>query len=212
MAIHPDNFVERYPLRVRLIAAAILLLIAVIFYAFPRFRTEEPAHERSFEVVIETVNIPPTRQFKAPPPLPRPSIPIESEDKDIAEDITIGETELESFYWNPPPPDPEEGPTIPDVPYDEPAEPIGGYEAIGKKVRYPNAAIVAGIEGKVIVQAFIDKAGRVTETVILKDIPHSNLGRAASDAIRRSLFKPARRRGEPVAAWTIIPVNFILIN
>ena len=134
MAIHPDNFVERYPLRMRLIAAAILLLIAVIFYAFPRFREEETAHEHSFEVVIETVNIPPTRQFKIPPPPPRPAIPIESEDEDLAEDITIGETELESFDWNPPPPDPEEGPTIPTVPYDEPAEPLGGYAAIGKNV------------------------------------------------------------------------------
>ncbi len=212
MVIHPDNFVERYPLRMRLIAAAILLLIAVIFYAFPRFREEEPAHEHSFEVVIETVNIPPTRQFRTPPPPPRPAIPIESEDEDLAEDITIGETELESFDWNPPPPDPEEGPTIPTVPYDEPAEPLGGYAAIGKNVYYPNAAKTAGIEGKVIVQAFVDIKGRVTETVILKDIPNSGFGKAALAAIQRTRFNPAKRRGKPVAAWITIPVRFLLKN
>ncbi|UCH62554.1 MAG: energy transducer TonB [Fidelibacterota bacterium] len=212
MAIHPDNLAEQYPLRMRLIAAAILLLIAVIFFTFPRFRKEEAAQEHSFEAVIETINIPATRQFKIPPPPPRPAIPIESEYEDFAEDITIVETELESFAWNLPPPDPEVGPTIATAFYDEPAEPLGGYAAIGKNAHYPNIAKAAGIEGKVIVEAFVDLNGRVTETVILEDIPNSGFGRSASAAIKGTRFNPARRRGEPVASWITIPVRFILKN
>lgn len=212
MAIHPDAFVERYPLRIRFITAGVLLFIAVIFYLSPRFLHEEPAIERSYEVTIETFDIPATRQFKVPPPPPRPSIPIESEDVDFAEDITIEETELESFDWHPPPPDPEEGPTIPVVPYDEPAEPIGGYDAIGRIARYPRAAKAAGIEGRAIVQVFIDKNGRVTETVILKDVLNSGFGEEASAAIRRTRFIPGKKRGKPVAAWIVIPVHFQLID
>ncbi len=79
-------------------------------------------------------------------------------------------------------------------------------------MHYPNAAKTAGIEGKVIVQAFVDIKGRVTETVILKDIPNSGFGKAASAAIQRTRFNPAKRRGKPVAAWTTIPVRFILKN
>ncbi len=211
MAIHPDTFVKRYPLRVRLITTGVLLFIAVMFYTFPRFLQEEAVVERSFEVTIETIDIPPTRQFRVPPPPPRPSIPVESEDTDIVEDITIEETELESFEWYPPPPDPEEGPTIPVVPYDEPAEPIGGYAAIANNTHYPKAAKTAGIEGRIIVQVFVDIKGRVTETVILKEIPNSGFGKAASAAIKRTRFKPARKRGQPVAAWIVIPVHFKLI-
>ena len=79
-------------------------------------------------------------------------------------------------------------------------------------MHYPNAAKTAGIEGKVIVQAFIDIKGRVTETVILKDIPNSDFGKAASAAIQRTRFNPAKRRGKPVAAWITIPVRFLLKN
>jgi len=211
LAIHPDTFVKRYPLRVRFITAGVLLFIAVMFYTFPRFLQEETVVERSFEVTVETFDIPPTKQFVVPPPLPRPSIPVESEDTDIAEDITIEETELESFDWYLPPPDPEEGPTIPVVPYDEPAEPIGGYAAIANNTHYPEASKAAGIEGRIIVQAFVDIKGRVTETVILKEIPNSGFGKAASAAIKRTRFKPARKRGKPVAAWIVIPVHFKLI-
>lgn len=212
MAIHPDTFVKRYPLRVRFITAGVLLFIALMFYAFPRFLQEEPVVERSFEVTVETFDIPPTKQFKVPPPPPRPFIPVVSEDTDIAEDIIIEETELESFDWYPPPPEPEEGPTIPVVPYDEPAEPIGGYAAIASNAHYPSAAKAAGIEGRVIVQVFVDIKGRVTETVILKEIPNSGFGKAASAAIKRTRFKPARKRGKPVAAWIVIPVRFKLLH
>lgn len=79
-------------------------------------------------------------------------------------------------------------------------------------MHYPDAAKAASIKGKVIVQAFVDIKGRVTETVILKDIPNSGFGKAASAAIKRTRFNPAKRRGKPVAAWITIPVHFILKN
>ncbi len=60
-------------------------------------------------------------------------------------------------------------------------------------------------------QAFVDIKGRVTETVILKEIPNSGFGKAASAAIKRTRFKPARKRGKPVAAWIVIPVHFNLL-
>ncbi|MEE9161633.1 MAG: hypothetical protein V3U35_01560, partial [Candidatus Neomarinimicrobiota bacterium] len=163
MALHPDTFVERYPLRVRFIMAGVVGALVLIFYVFPRFLGEGAGASAYIEDVVETIDIPPTQQLEIPPPPARPSIPVESEDEDIAEDITIEETELESFEWDAPPPPPDEGPTIRFIPYDEPPEPIGGYKAIQKNVRYPEIAQEAGIEGSVIVQAFVDKHGRVRE-------------------------------------------------
>ena len=212
MALHPDTFMERYPLRVRFILAGVVGALVLMFYVFPRFLGEGAGAAAYIEELVETIDIPPTQQLEIPPPPARPSIPVESEDDDIAEDITIEETELESFEWDAPPPPPDEGPTIRFIPYDEPPEPIGGYKAIQKNVRYPQIAQEAGIEGSVIVQAFVDKHGRVIETVVLKGIPNTGLDEAAVDAIRRTLFRPAKQRDRPVGVWVAIPVNFRLKN
>jgi len=212
MPIHKDSFIEHYPLRVRLIFIAVVGCIAIMFYFFPRFLGERTVFEQTMDVVVETIDIPPTQQFEAPPPPSRPSIPVESEDEDIAEDITIEETELESFEWEVPPPPPDEGPTIRFIPYDEPPEPIGGYLAIQRNVRYPEIAQEAGIEGTVIIQAFVDDKGIVQVTVVLKGIPNTGLDEAAADAIKRTRFKPAKQRDRPVGVWISIPVNFKLKN
>jgi len=212
MPIHKDPFIERYPQRVRLITAGVVLFIVIVFYGFPRFIGERKMIEQTIDDVVETVDIPPTQQFEAPPPPSRPSIPVESEDEDIAEDITIEETDLESFEWEAPPPPPDEGPTIRFIPYDEPPEPIGGYAAIQKNVRYPEIAQEAGIEGTVIIQAFVDARGKVQETVVLKGIPNTGLDEAAAEAIKRTRFKPAKQRDRPVGVWISIPVNFKLKN
>ncbi len=212
MAIHRDSFVERYPLRMRFIVIGVIGLIVLVFYAFPRFLGDRQVFEQRIDEVIETIDIPPTQQFEAPPPPSRPSIPVESEDEDIAEDITIEETDLESFEWEAPPPPPDEGPTIRFIPYDEPPEPIGGYVTIQRNVHYPEIAQEAGIEGTVIVQAFVDKKGRVQETVILKGIPNTGLDEAAADAIKRTRWRPAKQRDRPVGVWISVPVNFRLKN
>lgn len=113
-----------------------------------------------------------------------------------------------TFRLETPPPPPDEGPTIRFIPYDEPPVPIGGYLAVQRNVRYPRIALEAGIVGTVIVAAWVDEKGRVTETVIMKGIPNTGLNEAAVEAIRRTKFYPAKQRGKPVALWISIPVNF----
>lgn len=211
MAIHRDKFVERYFLRMRYTLAAVLGVVVLFFYSFPRFLGESFTAGEKYQDVVETFDIPPTQQFETPPPPSRPSIPVESEDEDLAEDITIEETDLEDFDWDVPPPPPD-GPTVRFIPYDEAPEPIGGYATIQRNVRYPEIAQEAGIEGMVIVQAFIDQKGRVTETLILRGIPNTGLNEAAMDAISKTRFKPAKQRDRPVGVWISIPVNFKLTN
>ncbi|MCH7528097.1 MAG: energy transducer TonB [Candidatus Marinimicrobia bacterium] len=199
-----------YPIRVRWILIGTVATVALIFYAVPRFIRVGGQAQKKFSEVVETIEIPPTQQFEAPPPPSRPSIPVESEDEDIAEDITIEETDLEDFEWDAPPPPPDEGPTVRFIPYDEAPVPIGGYTAIQRNVRYPPIAQEAGIEGTVIVQAFVNNKGRVTETVVLKGIPNTGLDEAAVEAIRRTRFTPAKQRDRPVGVWISIPVSFKL--
>ena len=212
MATHEDLFVKGYPLRVRYVLASVLTTMVLLFFVFPRALGDRGNVSDKFIDVVETFDIPPTQQFEVPPPPSRPSIPVESEDEDLAEDITIEETDLEDFDWEAPPPPPDEGPNVRFIPYDEPPVPIGGYATIQRNVRYPEIAQEAGIEGMVIVQAFVSAKGRVTEAVILKGIPNTGLNEAAMDAIKRTRFKPAKQRDRPVGVWVAFPVNFKLTN
>jgi protein TonB len=208
--IRSDVFTEKYPQRIRWILLGTVVLLSMVFYVFPRFSRAVVQAENSVAEIVETFDIPPTQQLEAPPPPSRPSIPVEAEEDEIAEDITIEETTLESFAWEAPPPPPTEGPIIKFIPYDEPPEPIGGLETLMRNVRYPPIAREAGIEGTVVIQAFINDRGVVTETVVAKSLPGTGLDEAAVEAIRRTRFKPAKQRDRAVGVWLTIPIMFKL--
>ena len=85
------------------------------------------------------------------------------------------------------------------------ARPLGGYQV---KPRYPEAARRQGIEGTVLLKMHITEQGRVEEVQVERSAGHQELDQAAMEAVRRWRFEPARRTGEAVAVWVIIPVEF----
>ncbi|RMF09429.1 MAG: energy transducer TonB [Candidatus Neomarinimicrobiota bacterium] len=203
---HEPILKYQYPVVVRIMGLISILLVITAFLVFPRF-VKEIVQLEAQQIVIEQIDIPQTQQIDRPPPPARPAIPIESEDEDIAEDLTIEETELENFEaWDAPPPPPS-GPKVKFIPYDDP--PVALAKITPK---YPEIAQEAGIEGTVVVQAFIDEKGRVTETIVLKGIPNTGLDEAAVEAVRATRFKPARQRERPVGVWISIPIHFTITN
>lgn len=92
---------------------------------------------------------------------------------------------------------------------EEMAEPIGGIMAIQKNVYYPELMKKAGIQGTVRVEVFIDETGNVVRTAIAKGI-HPGLDKAASDAVAKTKFKPAKQRGKTIKARLSIPIRFRL--
>ncbi len=193
-----------YPVIVRITGASGIVLLIVTFLSFPRIVSTVELDEE-IQIIIEQIDIPQTEQFDRPPPPARPSVPVESESEDIADDVTLEEFSLDEFdAWDAPPPPPE-GPRVKFIPYDDPPVPLRPI-----KPKYPEIAQEAGIEGTVVVQVFVDERGRVKETVILKGIPNTGLDEAATQAIRLVRFKPARQRERAVGVWISIPVNFRL--
>jgi len=192
-----------------MVLLSILILIALLV-AYPKFEAHQFI-QKEIRVDIEQFDIPQTQQFELPPPPSRPAIPVESESEDLADDVTIEETDLDVFQeMETPPPPPEEGPRVRFIPYDDPPVPIGGYAAIQRNIIYPEIAQEAGIDGTVVIQAFVDRKGNVTDTVVLKGIANTGLDEAAMDAIRKTKFQPAKQRDRPVGVWISIPVNFRL--
>lgn len=73
---------------------------------------------------------------------------------------------------------------------------------------YPEQALKAGVEGAVILQAWIGKDGGIRD---LKLVDGSLLlGRAAVEAVRQWRYKPYLRNGVAVEAQTYVTVNFQL--
>ena len=193
-----------YPVVVRITGISGIVLLIVTFLLFPRIVNKVELDEE-IQIIIEQIDIPQTEQFDRPPPPARPSVPVESESEDIADDVTLEEFTLDEFdAWDAPPPPPE-GPRVKFIPYDDPPVPLRPI-----KPKYPEIAQEAGIEGTVVVQVFVDERGRVKETVILKGIPNTGLDEAATQAIRLVRFKPAKQRERAVGVWISIPVNFRL--
>jgi periplasmic protein TonB len=85
--------------------------------------------------------------------------------------------------------------------------PRGGYQV---KPRYPDSARRQGIEGTVVVKAYVTEQGRVIEVQVEQSAGHPDLDRAAVEAVGRWRFEPAQRGRQPVAMWVSIPVKFVL--
>ncbi len=193
-----------YPVNVRLAGLLGIVLVIIIFIIFPRF-LPSVEFEDVDQIIIENIDIPQTQQIENTPPPARPSIPVPSDDEDIADDLTLDELDFDDFSSLDAPPPPPSGPRVVFIPYDDPPVALSPI-----RPTYPEIAQEAGIEGVVVVQAFIDKKGRVKETLILKGVPNTGLDEAAMEAIRKTRFRPAKQRERAVGVWISIPVNFKL--
>ena len=194
----------KYPIVVRLTTLIGISLVILNFLLFPRFGNSLEFEDIE-QVIIENIDIPQTQQIDNTPPPARPSIPVPSDDEDIADDLTLDELDFDDFSNLDAPPPPPSGPKVVFIPYDD--TPVAMSPI---RPRYPEIAQEAGIEGVVVVQAFIDEKGRVKETLILKGVPNTGLDEAAMEAIRKTRFRPAKQRERAVGVWISIPVNFRL--
>ncbi len=79
----------------------------------------------------------------------------------------------------------------------------------GRDPRYTEAARRAGIQGVVILEAVIDREGRVTASRVLKNLP-MGLDREAQEAVKEWRFQPATRGGQPVSVYFALIVEFKL--
>ena len=194
----------KYPIVIRLTALLGIGLVILNFLVFPRFGNSLEFDDVE-QIIIENIDIPQTQQIDNTPPPARPSIPVPSDDEDIAEDLTLDELDFDDFSNLDAPPPPPSGPKVVFIPYDDPPVAMSPIKPV-----YPEIAQEAGIEGVVVVQAFIDAKGRVKETLILKGVPNTGLDEAAMAAIRKTRFRPAKQRERAVGVWISIPVNFKL--
>ena len=161
---HINPLKKNYPLIIRLTTLVGIILIILNFLIYPRF-INTLSFETVDQLIIENIDIPQTQQIDNTPPPARPSIPVPSDDEDIAEDLTLDELDFDDFSNMDAPPPPPSGPKVVFIPYDDPPVAMTPIRPV-----YPEIAQEAGIEGVIVVQAFIDEKGRVKETLITLDL------------------------------------------
>lgn len=77
---------------------------------------------------------------------------------------------------------------------------------------YPDRALNEKVSGSVTVQYVVDKKGYTTDVKVTESTPPGVFDRAATDAIRRWRYKPAKYNGEPVEVPVRTRIRFELPN
>ncbi len=88
-------------------------------------------------------------------------------------------------------------------------EPVGGLEAIYKKIKYPEIAKKAGVEGKVYALAYINENGTVDKVQIIKGIG-AGCDEEVIRAVSAAKFTPGMKEGKPVKVKLSIQIKFKL--
>ncbi len=177
--------------------------------------------ESDFEVVqvnqeiVQMEEIQQTKQIEKPPPPPKPPVPVEVPDDEVLEDEDLDldvSLELDEEIINLPPPpaeeEEEEEPEIFMIVEDMP-ELIGGLGSIQKKIKYPEIAKKAGVEGRVFVQFVVNADGSVVDPVVVRGIG-AGCDEEAVRAVSQAKFKPGRQRGKAVPVKMSLPITFKL--
>ena len=92
-------------------------------------------------------------------------------------------------------------------PFDTPPEIIGGVRSLLDNISYPQSAKKDKIEGRVILKLHVNEHGGVTWVKVVKGV-RADLDSAAVDAAKKTSFKPAIYKDEPVSVWIAVPIEF----
>lgn len=85
--------------------------------------------------------------------------------------------------------------------------PVGGMEAVAKKVVAPEEVTKKNVKGQVQVMVTCDSTGVILATSIFKALSPA-CDSAAVKAVRSVKFKPGEKEGKKTKKKVIIPINF----
>jgi len=200
-----DYFELNYPLRIRVVFISVMFFLISIFYFFPRIIEskiiiEEAEYTEILNVELVTI-IQQQQKFQSA----RPSIPIEADEDSEIDTLDFMDTDIEGFDSWAAPPSKKKNRTRKFVAYDKAPTPKRSLSP-----RYPDICKTAGVEGRVVIEFYIDEAGKVDQSsvIVLGSIPC--LDQVCVDEIKKSKWKPARQGKEKVGVYLTKTFNFSL--
>jgi len=202
-------------LEIGLILSLLILISAFKLDIQPAEKEDLVIIDRQEEVFVEEI-VQTKQELKVPPP-PKPVIPVEVPNDEVIENEVINlDSELdidEPFMDLPPPPAKAEEKVEEEeevfIIVEQMPELIGGIASLSKYITYPEMALRAQIEGKVIVQFIIDKEGNVQDPKVIRGIG-GGCDEIAVKAVKKAKFRPGMQRGKPVMVKYSLPISFTL--
>lgn len=195
--------------------AITLALLLVIF----NVKFQPKNHENFSQPKQETVKmkqVVQTHQNKTPPPPPRPQTPVAVPNDQVINDQPINlnaEMNMNQPLKVPPPPKENNNKKKKSsqvfVVVEHMPKLIGGLKGLEQKIKYPELARKAGIEGTVYVQFVVDKHGNVENAHVVRGIG-GGCDKEALKVVRQAKFKPGLQRGRPVKVRYSLPIKFKL--
>ncbi len=181
-----------------------LAIHVILFYMTPTFKFKPYVLREEY---FEAIELP--EQFELPPPpkeITAPAVPIEAaEGEEVDEEADIAPTSFERIEDVPPPPPPPSEQASEFYAFDEPPVLIKFVNP-----KYPDLARQAGIEGTVLLNVLVSDNGKVVAVAVLQSDVTPAMDKAAIEAARQFIFKPAKQRTVPVKARMAIPIRFKL--
>ena len=97
-------------------------------------------------------------------------------------------------------------------PIDEMPEFPGGLEALGvwlgQNIQYPEAAQLAGVQGKVIVSFTVEVDGSISDCKVVQSLSPSCDAEALRAVKSMPRWKPGMYEGQPVSVGFFLPISF----
>jgi len=93
--------------------------------------------------------------------------------------------------------------------------PVAGYPAEGYRVVLDRSTLTAGVrteaaQGRVVLRILVRSDGSVGQVNLVESSGYPALDEAAVRAAALWRFAPATRDGQPVEAWAVIPIRFVV--
>lgn len=206
---------ERFKNRFGAWTCAGIMLATVMHFALVQYFPPLTAADVSYGVSeLEAIDLPAEIEIPpAPEMIHRPAVPVVAE-AELYEDVTIAPT---TFAENPvehlPPPPTHTLVALQQQPVFTPytvAPRLRDRSQAAKIVlqKYPKLLQDAGIEGTVVVWAFIDERGIVRNCQLHTSCGFEALDRAALAAVGEFEFVPALNQDKYVPVWVSMPIKF----
>lgn len=207
MVLYPQspNQMESSPLHERLAVVGLVVLLHLAAFIAYWVQPQLPAVQIN-EISVSFSNVEMQQQNVVPQPKPKPRV-IEPEPVPVDEPVL--KEAAPPVPQDAVPPTPQN--VAPPAPVVLDAEPDYRADYLNNpRPPYPLVARRMGYHGKVVLNVEVLAEGKAGQVLLHQSSGYEMLDNAALQTVKTWRFTPARRFGQPVTLWFLVPIKFSL--
>lgn len=193
---------ERSPLQERIAVVGLVVLLHALLFAAYWLQPEPPAVAvNEMSISFANMQMQQADVLPQPKPKPKPRDPDPQPAERSALDKPAVKEEVRPVQQDATPPSPVVLDTEPDYKADYLNNPRPPYPLVARRMGY---------HGKVVLNVEVLAEGKAGQVLLYQSCGHDVLDNAALQTVKTWRFAPARRMGQPVTQWFLVPIKFSL--